>query len=132
MHFYIVEFPFSLNLASKAFKFMEQNCHQYRKALQDTIDPNIEDETGLPIEKDYRLAKKLLGPIMNIYGQAGALTATMILIGSRIGSIFGVIHLVGTLLINFGTIKGHVAGMCSNSLSDGSKDPLVDFMTTEE
>ena len=45
------------NRLVEAMRLLEQNSHDYRKFVNDTIDDQLEDETGLPIEADFRLAR---------------------------------------------------------------------------
>ena len=56
------------NRLIEAIKFMELNTYKWRDWANDTVDPHINDETGRPLEADFRLMRLIASPVVIGYG----------------------------------------------------------------
>ena len=56
------------NRLIETIKYLELNSNRSRDWANDTVDPNLNDETGLPMEKDFRLMRLIASPIVIGYG----------------------------------------------------------------
>ena len=56
------------------------------------VDPFQTDETGIPLERNFKLMRAISNPLVNAYSQISAFAACFLLLDSRVGCFFGAIH----------------------------------------
>ena len=90
------------NRLREGFKFLEQNIKEYRDIVNGTIDHNKRHWDGT-YGHDITIMRDLSPIIVLAHAQVGTVTACFLVLNSRLGCIFSLLHAVA-LIITVNTI----------------------------
>lgn len=115
-------------------KFLEQNTHLYRKAIQYSVNAEVilqQDQTKEPLDLNFKALRYMVPKLTNIFGMVLAYSACLVLLESY---LVGHVLAIGTVVL-FGVLTNgyHLQSIIINNLSNtdgnGGDDPLLNILS---